>query len=346
MQLNNIINFIVQMKDIISITISTLALFVSVYTSMHSKHEEKRTILGQLTDVLDSMTSLTIEAAKLQFEYASKDPDYFQKAISPQLEQKYASLLDQAMYLAKQELVKPLITAIEYNTLALANMQIGQLALAEEYYRKAITVCKKKDNYYKALAMYSYAIFLFRFFGAERVNEARAQFTASINLLNNTHPIVAHSQNSHTYMVWAWFERNMIEGTISGAPKQSIALFEYAAKEVEKIDFPDVRERAKMQFQLARDKNVSPLMPNIQGAQLSPQMSAAAMAQPQSNQLSAYDIANSQRVSPAQSMHIPSFLQKTVKLTTNATPAKLRLPNKEGFDERHPSVKIAPRLLV
>ena len=225
-------------KDIVTLTISALALLVAfgtgIYTIIHGNYEQKRVILGQLNDVLDHISLLNVDSAKLLREYSEKnDLFYFQNSLSPTLNQRLTTLLEQAMYLASQKPVRDLVPAPVFNTIAVANESVGRIDLARVYYQTAITTTK--DNFYfKALATRSYAYFLF---SQHDFEEGREQFIAAIKLLKGNENIT-RSQRGYAYLTWATAERN-----VAHAQKRSQELFESARSEYNGIDIDSVRQQ-------------------------------------------------------------------------------------------------------
>lgn len=119
-------------KDIVAISISSLAFLLSLVATIisvvRSKYEKQRVIKKEITDTLGKIVSTTIENAKLYRESAEKDPPYYQ-AVSSILSQQNAFLLQQATYLTDE--VPDLVTAVEYNTIATATANAGDLISAD-----------------------------------------------------------------------------------------------------------------------------------------------------------------------------------------------------------------------
>ena len=221
-----------ELKDFASIFISALAFILSaiatVVSTVRGKYEAQRAIRNQLSDTLSRIASTNIENAKLYHEIAAKDPAYYQQ-VSGMMNQQQASLLNQAMYLADQ--VARFVTAVDMNTIALANYSAGDVILAEKYYRKAIEV--SANNYYRSLATRSYAGFLFT---QRRFEEGRAQFRQSISLISGGDNLTRYT-NGFTYQMWAWNELNN-----AGARLAAEQLFESAQNEFKGMDNESVRK--------------------------------------------------------------------------------------------------------
>lgn len=236
-------------KDIVAILISSLAFLLSLVATIisliRSKYEKQRAIKKEITDTLSKIVSTSLENAKLYRESAEKDPPYYQ-AVSSILNQQNAFLLQQATYLMDE--VPGLVTAIEYNTIAAANANAGDLISAEKYYKKAIDV--SPNNYYRSLAIRGYAGYLFP---QRRFDEARENFRKAISLLTGGDNLVRYT-NGLTYQMWAWNELNN-----AASPRRAEELFESATNEFDGIDDETVRRTALNGLQAAKG---SPSPPN------------------------------------------------------------------------------------
>ena len=169
---------------------------------------------------------------------AQSDPTYFQ-AVSSILNQQNTFLLNQATYLAEQ--VPTLMTAVEYNTIAMATANAGDLIAADRYYKKAVDVAP--NAYFRSLASRSYANFLF---SQHRFDEARRLFKQSVGLLAGVGDFV-HFTNGFTYQMWGWNELNVAQ-----EKPQADIYFEIAANEFMAIENAAVRADSLMRLQLAR----------------------------------------------------------------------------------------------
>lgn len=221
-------------KDVITVAISVSALIISTVATtisiIRGQKEKQRTVRNQITDVLSRIVAGNIENAKLYHETAQTNPEYFQ-AISSILNQQNAFLLNQAIYLTDQ--VPELVTAVEYNTLAGANANAGDLIMAEKYYRKAVAV--SPNDYFRALAKRSFGTFLF---AQRRFEEGREEFRKAVSLLKGGDNMVRHT-NGFTYQMWAWNELNN-----AGSVQRAQELVESAANEFKGIDNEGVRRDA------------------------------------------------------------------------------------------------------
>lgn len=238
-----------EFKDIIALSISTLAFFLSITATIisliRSKYERQRAIRNELTEVLNQIISVGLENAKVLRD-APDDPTYAQN-ISATLNQRNTFLLQQAMFLVEQ--IPDLATGVEYNTIAAANANSGDVISAEKYHEKAILAAR--NNYYKSLATRSYAAFLFV---QHRFEEGRDSYKKSITLLSGSGDLVRYT-NGLTYQMWAWNELHNAQ-----SPKRSEEFFESALNEFNGIDNKMARENAILglrTIQLQQQKPVS-----------------------------------------------------------------------------------------
>lgn len=218
-------------KDIITLLISAFAFVISVVATtisvIRGKYEQQRAVRNQITEVLKSMIAAQLENTKLYHDSADKEPGYFQ-AVSNILSQQNGFLLQQAVYLMDQ--VPHLVTAVEYNTVAYAHAEAGDLIQAERYYTRAIDVCP--NDYTRSQAIRSYAVSLF---AQHRQEEGREQFRRAITLLKGADNFT-RAARGFAYQVWGWNELNN-----AASPKRAEELFESATSEFNGIDNETVR---------------------------------------------------------------------------------------------------------
>ena len=187
--------------DQLAIWISLLAFVLSLLATLsgerRASEERRRTLRVQLSDVLDRLSSLQLENARLSHE-ARGDTAYVQ-AVGAALAQQNGFLLDQASFLAGE--IPSQVTAYEFNTLAAASFAAGNMIDAEKYHQRAIGAARLP--LYQAQATRGYAVFLF---SQRRFDEARAQFAAALALAGDGDNL-ARQTNGLTYQTWAWHER-------------------------------------------------------------------------------------------------------------------------------------------
>jgi len=220
-------------KDLLTLIISIAAFCLSIYATVRTRRKEsderQRTVRGQLTDVLGKLTALQLEGAKLQHD-AKDDPNYLQ-AVGNVLGQQNGLLLDQAVYLSDQ--YPSLVTAYEFNTIALANVNAGNFLLADKYYRHAIDGAT--PDIYKSQATRSYAVFLYP---QGRLNEGRENFRRALDLVKGEDNF-ARWTKGFTYQMWALSEYHHAH-----SPERANEYFENARKEYASIDAEAVRNNA------------------------------------------------------------------------------------------------------
>jgi tetratricopeptide (TPR) repeat protein len=155
-------------KDKLTLGIAVLAFLVSAVstaiTIVRGRREKQRAIRNDITNVLSQIVENSLENARLFNESQGQSP-FYQRA-SAILNQRNTFLLHQGVYLSEQ--LPELVTAVEYNTLAVAHADSGDLLRAESYYEKAIVA--SRDDYYRSIATRSLAVFLFQ---QHRLAEAR-----------------------------------------------------------------------------------------------------------------------------------------------------------------------------
>ena len=252
-------------KDLISVSLSVLAFILSgsatIISIVRARQEKQRAIKREITETLGRIVSTALDSAKAYRETAQSDPAYFQ-AVSSILNQQNTFLLNQATYLAEQ--VPTLMTAVEYNTIASATASAGDLIAADRYYKKAVDVAP--NGYFRALALRSYANFLFQ---QQRFDEARRLFKQSVALIAGTGDFV-HFTNGFTYQMWGWNEANLAH-----AKAQADVYFEIAANEFMAIENVQVRSDSLMRLQLARAGDPQAHPANTPAFQVQPKATAA-----------------------------------------------------------------------
>jgi tetratricopeptide (TPR) repeat protein len=235
-------------KDLVSISISSLAFALSlaatVISLIRGKYVKQRAIKKEIIDTLGKIVSTTIDDVRLFYEMAEKNPAYYQ-AISSIFSQQNAFLLNQATYLTDQ--VPHLVTAVEYNTIASATANAGDLITAEKYYKRAIEV--SPSNCHRSLATRSYAASLFP---QRRFEEGREHFRKAISLITGGDNM-ARFTNGFTYQMWALNELNN-----ASSATRATDLFESAKIEFSGIDNELARRNAMNGLERAKDPTRSP----------------------------------------------------------------------------------------
>ena len=128
--------------DQLAIWISLLAFVLSLAATLsgerRAREERRRTLRVQLSDVLDRLSSLQLENARLVHE-ARGDAAYVQ-AVGAALGQQNGFLLDQASFLARE--IPSQVTTYEFNTLAAASFAAGNTIDAEKFHQCAIRAAR------------------------------------------------------------------------------------------------------------------------------------------------------------------------------------------------------------
>lgn len=190
-------------KDKLTLGIAVLAFLVSAVstaiTIVRGRREKQRAIRNDITNVLSQIVENSLENARLFNESQGQFTPFYQRA-SAILNQRNNFLLHQGVYLSEQ--LPELVTAVEYNTLAVAHADSGDLLRAESYYEKAIVA--SRDDYYRSIATRSLAVFLFQ---QHRLAEARRNFEFAIGLLLDRDQ--AHYAKGITYQTWGLCERDI-----------------------------------------------------------------------------------------------------------------------------------------
>lgn len=221
-------------KDKVALGISLIALALSIGSTVIGEQraslEKERSIKAELSSTLSRVMSLSKENAVLLRDFMGDEENqlYFELQ-SSNISQENTFLIQQAMYLANE--IPDLVTPVELNTIASSNAQAGDLAMAEKYYVLAIE--KSKDPYFLALAIRSYAAFLFP---QRRFEEGRAQFKESLTKLSGGDNFV-RGVNGFTYQMWASNEL-----AIANNKTRAIELFKQAYNEFQGIDNKQWRE--------------------------------------------------------------------------------------------------------
>ncbi|HZP98676.1 MAG TPA: hypothetical protein VFB13_04000 [Reyranella sp.] len=218
-------------KDTVTVVLSVAAFAISVFTTFKSdrraEEERNRVTRGQLTEVLSKYMSSQVDAAKAIHDAGGNFA--YQQQLQGMFNQQTGFLVDQASYLA--DLIPNLVTAYEFNTIAMANSGVSNNIAAEKYAKRAIAAAT--TDLYRAEARRAYAVFLFQ---QQRADEARREFRDSF--LSGADALSLYT-NGNTYEIWATQERIMAR-----APQTANELYDKAVQEYEAIDIDVVRKKA------------------------------------------------------------------------------------------------------
>jgi len=235
-------------KDIATILLSALAVILSLVafavSYVRGQNEQRRAIRQQLTETTDKITETQLEYAKLMFGEA-KDNLAMQQAIENIMGQRTGSLLNQAVYLTTQ--APSLVTAVDYNTIAIISGNAGDLVLAETNFLKAIE--SSPVGFARSGMTRSYAGFLF---AQRRFEEGRKAFRDAATMVTGADNL-ARMQKGVIYLSWGWCEQNN-----ANAPKQAEGAFESANGEFSGIDNEAMRQAALARLEFAKGSQVPP----------------------------------------------------------------------------------------
>jgi hypothetical protein len=230
-------------KDFITIVISggaaLLSLVAFIISYRRGEREKQRAVRDQITATLDKITENMLENAKLQND-PTANVNYVQAAGSA-LAQRNSLLLNQAVYLS--EISPQLVTYIDYNTIAWASANAGELTIAELNYQKGIQACP--NDMMRALAVRSYASFLF---SQRRFEEGREQFKRAVALVKGADNL-ARNTKGFAYQNWGWCELNN-----ANAPRRAEEAFESARNEFNGIDNEGLRQNALAGLEAAKKR--------------------------------------------------------------------------------------------
>lgn len=235
-------------KDKATLITSIIAIILSgislISSTIGSNFEKQRTLRSQLTDVLSRIISVGVDHIKMEHEISLEkfrlkkekipfDTMYIQN-IKMIHGQENGFLLQQARYIAEQ--ISELVTPVEFNTIALASANAGELEMAEIYFLKSIRA--SNTPYLKSSSIRGYAAYLF---AQNRHSEARKKFNDSITCYAETHDL-AYMTNGFTYQMWLNLENSIIPpNTRSPLCDQ---LLENAKQQFSQIKNPVMRDQA------------------------------------------------------------------------------------------------------
>lgn len=186
--------------------VSAVAVLFSIASLVISNNisqiQEERVLRSELTDTLDKLATIQIEALRIQSEFTADINNAATQALVQQalvaFNTQNVNLLQQAITLANR--IPSFVTWIDYSIIAQASQNFGDMLLAETYYQRAIE--KASTNYDKGIAIRGYAGFLF---AQNRLEEARVQIQAAVDTLENLEgsPEYRSFTLGFTYQNWA-----------------------------------------------------------------------------------------------------------------------------------------------
>jgi tetratricopeptide (TPR) repeat protein len=154
----------------IALAASTIAFLISIFAALQKLSEYRLAIRKQLTDYISKLHELNIEQAKSKAPKKRDDyPEHFERLVTDQRR----FLARQAEYMARK--ITGLVTPYELMVIAISLDQIDDLALAEQYFQKALA--KRLDQFERTIVLRQYARFLFR---NGRLEEGRKKFSDAV----------------------------------------------------------------------------------------------------------------------------------------------------------------------
>jgi tetratricopeptide (TPR) repeat protein len=220
-------------KEKVTLGISLFAIILSITATFRGEiradFEADRTIRSQLTFVLESMMQANLDGVKIGSEPATASNDNYIQTSLNILNQRNASLLSQAMYLSNQ--IPELVTPVELVTIAHAQLQIGNLILAEEYYSKAVDLSKSDYDTISSLRIRGNYFFI-----NHRFQEGRNDYKKALGLFSANNDMSSWTHGT-TYLRWANDEK-----FIGGSESRAEPLYESAKNELIKIDNQNLKK--------------------------------------------------------------------------------------------------------
>lgn len=193
---------VMEVKDLVPIIISLVALSLSVLTIGRERAEERRTIRGQITDIVSNLISAISELDEVREDISSNKNDRYLGKKLDRLKRQINSLAEYVEYLIQER--PDLVIAIDYANLALGFETIAAYDKAIIYWKKSIeTFGRMKGSLYslmsKGVSTRRYADLLFK---QGQVDEGRDQFREAI-ILFTIEQDRACWEKGFTYIKWA-----------------------------------------------------------------------------------------------------------------------------------------------
>ena len=186
-----------EIKDYITLTISTLAFIASIISTKIAVNSQKKqirtTIRDQLSSVVKELITTLADNSVLQSQpIQNRDTFFYSKSSS--FSQKISLLARQAYSLI--ELEPKIAFDVEFWTVAQALQIIGDTSQADNYYRQAIQV--SPSDYYKTNNIRGYAQFLF---SLGKHQQGRKLFQEALEILDDNCDN-NKAVNGYTYEMW------------------------------------------------------------------------------------------------------------------------------------------------
>lgn len=187
-------------QGIVTVTISSLALIISIYGIYERRVAAYKALRIRLTELLDSLA--TINAA-IETAYAGKSPSEAQQILQYQAERQ-ALLAAQSLDLVNQ--YRGHITTPEYVNLAKALRSIGHTTAELTIWKQAVQFASKHDTFYLAAAWKGLGWYLFEQRDVGPAREALRHFLDAKEPIHDTE----RYDRITTLLSWCDFELGLI----------------------------------------------------------------------------------------------------------------------------------------
>jgi hypothetical protein len=182
-----------ELKDNITLLISTVALVFSYIAWRQKNTETERMIRSQIADIISKLISVEAEIRKLGARIDRKGAAPSLRSLRNTLTQQRDSLARQAHYLMQQSPM--LVSDVDFAAVARA-LVVNDSNLADQYWRKAISA---SSGLVQGKHKRSYAMFLFE---RHERDKGRKQYEESIELLPPVSDI-QRWERMWAYLNWA-----------------------------------------------------------------------------------------------------------------------------------------------
>lgn len=231
-------------RDWLTLLASSAALSVSLLTYVQRSRAGHMALRKQLTDLLQKLTDLTLQADTYRALEGKPRFEEFPRNYLALLNDQRRFLIRQAEFIARE--IGALVSPYEYLLIAGAFSAVDDATQAERYYQKAVDRAETPMD--RGIALRQHAGFLGRH---GQSDEARTQYARAIAA------VAADTDDTriyraHTYARWARAAAGW------GAPQEAAASLAAARAECEAIANANTRRRVEEQATLAASWEVRP----------------------------------------------------------------------------------------
>jgi tetratricopeptide (TPR) repeat protein len=234
------------MKDYIAIALSSLALILSLVSTVvairRQKTQMRTTIRDQLSSIVQELITTLVENRILQSEeVAKRDALFYGKSSAFSL--KLSSLARQASALVAEE--PNIVFDVEFAVIAQALDVVGDIPEADRNWQAAVAA--SPSDYYKIVNKRGYADFLFR---QGRHQPGRKQYEESLGILDNNSDFNKWT-NGYSYQMWFVSEVMNIpapHGRAEDCYKNAVGLYELISSPIAKANCLRSLEAARLGF--------------------------------------------------------------------------------------------------